>query len=66
MTGLEPNVGQKAAIRRYFQFSTGLLVVGLIIGIVVAVTGYTRAWIGLAIIVSAWALFALWYRSQKR
>ncbi|MFJ8143378.1 hypothetical protein [Streptomyces sp. NPDC096013] len=66
MTGLEPNVGQKAAIRRYFQFATGLLVVGLIIGIVLAVTGYTRAWIGAAIIALMWTLFALWYKSQKR
>jgi hypothetical protein len=66
MSGLEPNVGQKAAIRRYFQFATALLVIGLIIGIVVATTGFARAWIGVAIILLVWSIFALWYRNQKR
>ncbi|MFJ6088318.1 hypothetical protein ACIQI8_43885 [Streptomyces sp. NPDC092369] len=66
MSGLEPNVGQKAAIRRYFQFATALLALGLIIGIVAAATGFARAWIGVAIFLLIWSTFALWYRNQRR
>lgn len=66
MPGLEPNIGQKAAIRRYFQFATTLLVIGLIIGIIAAATGFSRAWIGVAIILLIWTIFAMWYRSQRR
>ncbi|MCQ9185256.1 hypothetical protein KMT30_40755 [Streptomyces sp. IBSBF 2953] len=63
---LEPDVGQKAAIRRYFQFATMLLVIGLVLGIIAAATGFTGAWVGVAIIVLIWVIFAMWYRSQKR
>ncbi|MFI8536229.1 hypothetical protein ACIGMX_39045 [Streptomyces aquilus] len=66
MSGLEPNIGQKAAIRRYFQFATALLAIGLIIGVIAAATGFTRAWIGAAIIALIWTLFAMWYRTQRR
>ncbi|MDF3302918.1 hypothetical protein [Streptomyces tropicalis] len=65
MPELEPNLGQKAAIRRYFQFATVLLIIGLILGIVAAATGFTRAWIGVAIIFLMWLIFAIWRRSQK-
>ncbi|WP_329319019.1 MULTISPECIES: hypothetical protein [unclassified Streptomyces] len=65
MSGLESNVGQKAAIRRYFQFATGLLLVGIIIGIAATFSGFPRAWIGVAIIFLIWAMLASWYRSQK-
>ncbi|MET7855439.1 hypothetical protein ABZT48_46675 [Streptomyces avermitilis] len=65
MSGLELNVGQKAAIRRYFQLATVLLFIGLIIGIAATVSGFPRVWIGVAIIFLIWAMFASWYRSQK-
>ncbi|WP_329331387.1 hypothetical protein OG866_01275 [Streptomyces sp. NBC_00663] len=66
MSGLEPNIGQKAAIRRYFQFATALLAIGLVLGVIAAATGFTRAWIGVAISVLIWLMFAMWYRTQRR
>ncbi|MEU8952088.1 hypothetical protein [Streptomyces sp. NPDC048489] len=65
MAGLEPNVGQKVAIRRYFQFATGLLLLGLIIGIAATISGFPRAWIGVVIAFLVWVMFASWYRPQK-
>ncbi|GGW55252.1 hypothetical protein GCM10010503_35350 [Streptomyces lucensis JCM 4490] len=66
MPELELNVGQKATVRRYFRFATTLMVIGVVALTAGAVTGYTRAWIGVAIIFLMWALFAVWYRALER
>ncbi len=65
MSGLESNVGQKAAIRHYFKLATVMLFVGLVIGVAGTVSGFPRVWIGVAIIFLIWAMFALWYKFQK-